>query len=87
MDLTGNVTRLSRNSLDIPGNKRESVPWEQLNDPFTEDIAMALGIDYDDYPFQWFYTLDDSLKMSRQELTGGVTDFLQSASGESGHRL
>ncbi len=69
-------------SLDIPGNKRESVPWDQRHDPFTEDVAMALGIDYDDYPFQWFYTLDDSLKMSRQELTGSVTEFLESESGD-----
>lgn len=77
--------------LDMPGNKRErphldelpSSPdaWALKYSTFTEDVATALGLPYDEYPFQWFYPLDEELILSRQELTGSVADFLESERG------
>ena len=78
--------------LDVPGNKRERYftdemlnspdPWKLVHSSFTEEVATALGISYDEYPFQWLYLLDDELILSRQELTGSVADFLDSERGE-----
>lgn len=73
--------------LDVPGNERELIPdaedyWEQIYSPFTEDVATALGISFDEYPFQRFRLLDDNLILSAQELTGSVADFLESEKGE-----
>lgn len=90
--LKGTLQGSSNMLLDVPGNKRERYftdemlnspdPWKLVHSSFTEEVATALGISYDEYPFQWLYLLDDELILSRQELTGSVADFLDSERGE-----
>lgn len=78
--------------LDVPGNKKDVLLideeynspdyWDKKYPLFTEEIAAALGISYEEYPFQRFYVLDDDYILSFHELRGSVTEFLKSEGGE-----
>lgn len=73
--------------LAVPVNTEDEAFWnlekrQQRFSPFTEDVAAALGVPYDKYPFHQVYLMDYQLIMSFQELTGSVADFLESEKGE-----